>query len=96
MNFKAILSNRTHPGYGQVTVYLPIPDSEYDHTIDLLENMGIGSPTAQDCRVDEVDSPYPVLNRLVTQSVNVDELDYLAKRLDSFSKGEDVSASDKM
>lgn len=33
-------------------------------------------------------SNYSILNRLVTQSVNVEELDYLAKRLDSFSKGE--------
>lgn len=89
MNCKAMLSNKTHPEYGQATVPFPIPDSEYDHTIGLLQDMGIGSPTAQDCRVDGLDSPYPVLNRLVTQSVNVDELDYLAKRLDSFCEGED-------
>lgn len=84
MNCKAILSNKTRPEYGQATIPLPIPDSEYDHTIALLGNMGIGSPTAQDCRVDKLDSPYPVLNRLVAQSANVDELDYLAKRLASF------------
>ena len=88
MNCKAILSNRAHPEFGQATVPFPIPDSEYDHTISLLEDMGIGSPTAQDCRVDGLDSPYPVLNRLVTQSANVDELDYLARRLDSFSERE--------
>ena len=88
MNCKAILSNRAHPEYGQATVPLPIPDSEYDHAIGLLEDLGIGSPTAQDCRVDGLDSPYPVLNRLVTQNANVDELDYLARRLDSFSEGE--------
>jgi len=88
MIFKAILSNQAKPGYGQVTVPFPILDSEYDHTIDLLKPMDIGSPTAQDCRVDELDSPYPILNRLTTQSVNVDELDYLAKRLDSFCAGE--------
>lgn len=35
-------------------------------------------------------SSYPILNRLVPQSINVGELDYLAKRLDSFSKGEAV------
>ena len=89
MILQAVLSNKAHPEYGQVTVPFPIPDGEYDHTIGLLEGMGIGSPTAQDCRVDELDGPYPVLNRLVTQSVNVDELDHLAKRLDSFSKDED-------
>lgn len=89
MIFKAIISSQAEPELGQATIPFPIPDSEYDHTIALLEDMGIGSPTAQDCRVDEVDSTYPILNRLVAQSVNADELDYLAKRLDSFSKGED-------
>ena len=88
MNCKVILSNKAHPEFGQATVPLPIPDSEYDHTIGLLEDMGIGSPTAQDCRVDELISSYPILNRLITQSVNLDELDYLAKRLDSFCQGE--------
>ncbi len=88
MILKAILSNKAHPEYGQATVPFPIPDSEYDHTIGLLEDMGIGSPTAQDCRVDKLDSPYPILNRLAAQNANVDELDYLAKRLGSFSVGE--------
>ncbi len=88
MIFKAILSNQAKPGYGQVTIPFPIPDTEYDYTINLLEPMDIGSSTAQDCRVDELDSEYPILNRLVSQSVNVDELDYLVKRLDSFCQGE--------
>ena len=33
---------------------------------------------------------YPTLKRLNGQAINVDELDYLAKRLDSFSDGEDA------
>ena len=89
MIMKAEVSSKAHPEYGQATIPLPIPDSQYDSVIDLLEAMDIGSPTSQDCRVDRLDSKYPILNRLATQSVNVDELDYLAKRLDSFSKGED-------
>ena len=55
MIFKAILRNKNKPGYGQVTILFPIPDSEYEHTIGLLEGMDIGSPTAQDCRVDGLD-----------------------------------------
>ena len=35
MNCKAILSNKAHPEYGQATVPFPIPDSEYDHTIEI-------------------------------------------------------------
>ena len=45
MIFKAILRNNK-PGYGQVTIPFPIPDSEYDHTIALLEDMGIGKDHA--------------------------------------------------
>ena len=88
MIMKAEVSSKAHPEYGQATIPLPIPDSQYDSVIDLLEAMDIGSPTAQDCRVDGLDTEYPILNRLVAQSVNVDELDYLAKRLDSFCAGE--------
>ena len=90
MIFKAILSSKAHPECGQAAIPFPIRDIEYDHTISRLEGMGIGSPATQDCHVDGLDSPYPILNRLAGQSVNVDELDYLAKRLDSFSQGEDV------
>ncbi len=39
MIFEAILRNNNKPGYGQVTVPFPIPDSEYDHTIALLEEL---------------------------------------------------------
>ncbi len=88
MIMKAEVSSKAHPEYGQATIPLPIPDSQYDSVIDLLEAMDIGSPTAQDCRVDGLDTEYPILNRLVAQSVNVDELDYLAKRLDSFCQSE--------
>ena len=38
--------------------------------------------------MDSLDSAWPVLNRLVSTKVNLDELDYLAKRLDSFTVGE--------
>lgn len=90
MIFKATVSNKAHPEYGQAVIPFPIPDSEYDRTIGLLEDMDIGSPTGQDCRVDRLESQYPILNRLTTQNVNVDELDYLAKRLDGFCEGEGV------
>ena len=90
MIFKAILSGQASPGYGQVTIPFPIPDSDYDLVIRMLEDIGIGSPTAQDCRVVGLEGLYPTLKRLNGQAINVDELDYLAKRLDSFSDGEDA------
>ena len=88
MIFKVALNNKAHPEYGEASIPFPIPSSEYDQTIELLEVMGIGDARTQDCRVTGIYSTYPILNRLVTQNVNVEELDYLAKRLDSFSKGE--------
>lgn len=87
---KAALVSPNHPEYGTATIPFPIPRDEYDRTMELLDGMGIGDPLRRDCQVTGLDSSYSILNRLVTQSVNVDELDYLAKRLDSFCDGEDA------
>ena len=81
---KVIISNHKQPIYGQVTLPLPIPDEEYDHVIELLENLEIGDFRAWDCHVDEISDCPPVLKRLEGTQINIDELDYLAKRLDSF------------
>ena len=85
---QAVLSSAQHPEYGQITIPFPIPREEYDHTIELLEPLGIGDTLRQDCQVDELDSFYTVLNELTGKSVTLDELDYLAKRLDRFDDGE--------
>ena len=85
---QAVLSSAQHPEYGQITIPFPIPREEYDHTIELLEPLGIGDTLRQDCQVDELDSFYTVVNELTGKSVTLDELDYLAKRLDSFDDGE--------
>jgi len=87
---KAVLSNAQHPEYGQVTVPFPVPDEEYDHTVEMLESLGIGGALRQDCQVDELDSHYSVLKQLEGKSIDLDELDYLVKRLDSFCEGEDA------
>lgn len=80
---QAVLSNAQHPEYGQVTIPFPIPNQNYDCTIELLEPLEIGDTLRQDCQVDELDSFYTVLNALIGTQVTLDELDYLAKRLDS-------------
>ena len=49
-----------------------------------METMGLGNPVTRDCRLDEIHGDYPNLKRLEAACVNIDELDYLAKRLDSF------------
>ena len=83
---KAVLSNPLHPEYGQVTVPFPIPSDQYDQTIETLQTMDLGFSRNRDCRVVDLDSSYPVLRTLTDTMVNVDQLDYLAKRLDSFAE----------
>ncbi len=86
---KAVLSNPKRPECGQITVPFPIPVDQYDQTIEMLRTMGLGEPVDQDCKVDVIDSHYSVLGTLEGTRVNVDQLDYLAKRLDGFCSGED-------
>ena len=85
---KAVLSNSNHPEYGVVSIPLPIPKEQYDGCTELLEALEMGNATRHDCHVDELHCPWPVLNRLEGTQVNLDELDYLAKRLDGFDNDE--------
>ena len=85
---QAVLSNAAHPEYGVATIPFPIPREQFDQCIELVEALEIGNASARDCHVDEIRSAWPVLNRLEGNVVNLDELDYLAKRLDSFDIGE--------
>lgn len=71
-------------------VPFPIPNDQYDQTIEMLQAMDLGYSVNRDCTVDEVDSRYHVLADLHGTLVNVDQLDYLAKRLDSFCEDEDA------
>ena len=85
---QAVLSDPRRPACGQCTIPFPIPDDAYDDMIEMLGGIGIGDAVAKDCRIDAVDSFYGVLGSLTGTMVNVDELDYLAKRLDSFCDNE--------
>ena len=85
---KATLRNKSDPALGSVTIQFPIPWKEYDKALEQLKPLKIGGPIAQDCQVETIDSYYSILKRLEGTPVNLDELDYLAKRLDSFDGGE--------
>ena len=85
---KAVLSNISHPEFGVVSIPLPIPKEQYNSCVELLESLEIGVASNRDCHLDELHSPWPVLDRLEGAQVNLEELDYLAKRLDSFDDGE--------
>ncbi len=87
---QAVLSNPDHPEYGQATIRFPIPNDDYDCIVGRMEALEIGDALKQDCQIDEIDSHYSILKRMESTAVNLDELDYLAKRLDSFCVGEDA------
>jgi hypothetical protein len=86
---QAVLSNSQHPEYGAATIPFPIPKEQYDQVIEMLRGLEIGDERNRDCKVDELRcAAWLILKRLEKVAVNVDELDYLAKRLDSFDVGE--------
>lgn len=83
---KATLCSKTAPALGNVTIQFPIHQKEYDRVLEQLKPLGIGSPLDQDCQIETLDSHYPILKRLEETLVDLDELDYLAKRLDNIDE----------
>ena len=88
MMIQAVLGNPHHPEYGVATIPFPIPRDQHAHCMELLEALEIGEAVKADCKVEKIDSFYTVLKRTEMLTVNVEELNYLAKRLDSFDTGE--------
>ena len=88
MMIHAVLGNPNHPEYGVATIPFPIPHDQYAHCMELLEALEIGDAVKADCQVQEIDSFYSVLKLTEMLPVNVEELNYLAKRLDGFDVGE--------
>jgi len=85
---RAALSNPSHPEYGVATIPFPIPRDQYAHCMELLAALEVGDALKADCKVEKIDSFYTVLKRTEMHTVNVEELNYLAKRLDGFDAGE--------
>ena len=88
MMIQAVLGNPSHPEYGVATIPFPIPHDQYAHCMELLEALEIGDAVKADCQVQEINSFYSVLKHTEKLTVNVEELNYLAKRLDGFDMGE--------
>ena len=85
---RAVLSNPSHPEYGVATIPFPIPHDQYTYCMELLKALEIGDAVKADCKVVAVDSFFSVLKRTEMLTVNVEELNYLVKRLESFDTGE--------
>ena len=82
MMIQVVLSNPSHPEYGVVTLPFSIPRDQYAHCMELLAALEIGDALKTDCKVEKIDSFYAVLKRAEMLTVNVEELNYLAKRLE--------------
>ena len=86
---KASLENNNLPELGAVTVEFPIPEDRYEETIRALEKIKIGTTLDKDCCVADLRSTdCPALRRMINRMANVDELDWLAKQLESFDRYE--------
>ena len=85
---KATICNKAHPEYGTVSLPFPIQLEEYDENLKMLDALDIGGHIERDCFVAELSTAYPILKCLEGNCVNVDELDYLIKYLDSFTPDE--------
>ena len=87
--FEATLKNRISAHFAPVTITFPIPEDQYEQAILALEKSQIGDARVQDCLVDNVRAPNcPALVRMTGTMANIDELDWLGKRLESFDRYE--------
>ena len=87
--FEATLKNRISAHFAPVTITFPIPEDQYEQAILALEKSQIGDARVQDCLIDNVHAPNcPALVRMTGTMVNVDELDWLGKQLESFDRYE--------
>lgn len=83
--FEATLKNRHQPELGTLTVTFPIPEERYENVIFALKNLQIGDERKQDCCIDSIHATNcPALCRMSGTLANVDELDWLGKKLESF------------
>ena len=83
------LRNRSQPELGTLTVTFPIPDERCENVLVALQHLEIGDAAKQDCCIDSIHAPNcPALCRMSGTLANVDELDWLGKRLESFGQYE--------
>ena len=70
MMIQAVLGNPNHPEYGVATIPFPIPHDQYAHCMELLEALEIGDAVKTDCKVEKIDSFYPVLLMHIAPSIS--------------------------
>lgn len=82
---KVTLHRNAAPSYR--TPVLELPERE-DLLAEKLEQIGVGITLEKNCWIEKLEGDGGALQALVGRSVNADELQYLAKRMESFDKNE--------
>ena len=88
MMFSVVICNKDHPEYGEATIPFPVKTEDYDEIMSMMEQLEIGNAVASDCYIESINSWYTSMKCLEGKAVNFDELDYLAKRLESYNEYE--------
>ena len=92
--FEATLKNRSQPELETLTVTFPIPEERYENVIFALKKLQIGDAEKQDCCIDSICAPdCPALCQMNGTLANVDELDWLGRKLESFDRYELLQVS---
>ena len=87
--FEAKLKSRSQPKLGALAVTFPIPEERYENVILALQNLQIGDVRKQDCCIESIRAPdCPALLRMTNTMANIDELDWLAREMESFDRYE--------
>ena len=87
--FEATLKNRISAHFAPVTITFPISEDQYEQAILALKKSQIGDARVQDCLVVDVCAPNcPALVRMTGTMANIDELDWLAREMESFDRYE--------
>ena len=92
--FEATLRNRSQLELGSLMISFPIPEERYENVIFALKNLQIRDERKQDCCIDSIRAPdCPALCRMSGTLANVDELDWLGRKLESFDQYELLQVS---
>ena len=82
---KLTLRRNDAPSYRTATIEFPAIEGDLQKELNMI---GVGITTEKNCLVDKISGDEGALQQLTGQCVNADEVQYLAKRMDSFDKKE--------
>ena len=87
--FLATLKNKDASVQETIEIEFPLPEDQYEKAIHTLTEFHIGAALKQDCYVADIYMEgCTALERMIDTMANVDELDWLARKLEDFGRYE--------